>query len=84
MIINYLDTKLTLIRFRLMGHKPTIIRNNKWVSRGYSVGKSAKGNFIEVNNGMQVQYFTKANPFHNVYRIVSKNGNDFITHRVQS
>lgn len=66
--------------------KPTIDRTNDWSFNKfgkYYVGPSAKGNFLQVNDGFRVQYFDwdKANPvFHNLYRIVSKNGNDFVIH----
>lgn len=94
MIIKVKATNLKIAIHNILNKenkiKPSIDRINdrEYNKMGkYYVGPSAKGNFLQVNDGFRVQYFdwNKANPvFHNVYRIVSKNGNDFITHRVQS
>jgi hypothetical protein len=65
--------------------KPTIVRTNKhsFNRRGkYFVGMSADSKFLQVNDGKQIEYYS--NSFHNVYRIVSRDGNDFITHEVSA
>ena len=68
--------------FEDKGINPSIDRTNTtprgW--RGYSVGPSKKGNFTEVNYGYRVCYY--GNPFNNVYRIVARDGQEYITHKV--
>ena len=82
----FIKVKATNLLNAIAGRKPTIDRTyerdfNKLGK--YYIGASAKGNFLQVNDGYRVQYFDwdKTNPvFHNLYRIVSKNGNDFVIH----
>lgn len=82
----FIKVKATNLLNAIVGRKPTIDRTNErdFNKLGkYYVGASAKGNFLQVNDGYRVQYFDwdKTNPvFHNLYRIVSKNGNDFVIH----
>ena len=82
----FIKVKATNLLNTIAGRKPTIDRTNErdFNKLGkYYVGASAKGNFLQVNDGYRVQYFDwdKTNPvFHNLYRIVSKNGNDFVIH----
>ena len=61
------------------GRKPSIDRLNltKYNRKGkYYVGSSENGRFLQVNDGYRIRYY--GNPFWNLYRIVSKNGNDFV------
>ena len=47
----------------------------------YYVGASANGKFLQVNDGKHVRYY--GNPFWNLYRVVSKNGSDFVIHQAK-
>lgn len=50
----------------------------------YYVGSSAKGKFLQVNDGKHIRYYDNPFPvFHNLYRIVSKNGSDFVIHEAR-
>ena len=64
--------------------KPSIDRINdyKFNRMGkYYVGASASGKFLQVNDGKHVRYY--GNPFHNLYRVVSKNGTDYVIHQAK-
>ena len=64
--------------------KPSIDRINdyKFNRMGkYYVGASASGMFLQVNDGKHVRYY--GNPFHNLYRVVSKNGTDYVIHQAK-
>ena len=64
--------------------KPSIDRINdyKFNDMGkYYVGPSAGGQFLQVNDGLHIRYY--GNPFWNLYRIVSKQGTDFVTHQAK-
>ena len=77
----FIKVKATNLLNAIAGRKPTIDRTNErdFNKLGkYYVGASAKGNFLQVNDGFRVRYY--GNPFWNLYRIVSKNGNDFVIH----
>ena len=68
----------------LAGRKPTIDRQNfaTYNRMGkYYVGPSANGKFLQVNDGLHIRYY--GNPFWNLYRIVSKNGNDYVIHEAK-
>ena len=93
MIIKVKATNLKIAIHNILNKenkiKPSIDRINdrEYNKMGkYYVGPSAKGNFLQVNDGLRVLYFDwdKDNPvFHNLYRIVSKNGNDFVVHEAR-
>lgn len=82
--MSYIKVKaVNLIHF-VTRTKPSIDRINvRTFNRmgKYYVGKSANGKFVQVNDGKHIRYY--GNPFHNLYRIVSKNGNDFTIHEVK-
>ena len=64
--------------------KPSIDRTNDvhFNKMGkYYVGPSEKGKFLQVNDGYRVKYY--GNPFHNLYRIVSKQGTDYVIHEAK-
>jgi len=64
--------------------KPSIDRINKrdFNHMGtYYVGASANGKFLQINDGKHIRYY--GNPFWNLYRVVSKNGNDFVIHQAK-
>lgn len=79
----FLQVKMTNFLNAVAGRKPSIDRTNyaKFNRKGrYYVGLSESGKFLQVNDGLHIRYY--GNPFHNLYRIVSKNGNDFVVHQV--
>jgi|TARA_R100000315_G_C5195958_1_gene114719 hypothetical protein len=83
----FMKVKLTNTLNAIAGRKPTIDRINErdFNKKGkYYVGPSAKGNFLQVNDGLHIRYYDNPFPvFHNLYRIVSKNGNDFVVHEAR-
>jgi len=79
----FLQVKMTNFLNAVAGRKPSIDRINErdYNKFGkYYVGLSAKGKFLQVNDGLHIRYYGK--PFYNLHRIVSKNGNDFVVHQV--
>tara|TARA_R110001592_G_scaffold127857_1_gene339851 strand:- start:4 stop:252 length:249 start_codon:yes stop_codon:yes gene_type:complete len=82
--MSYITVKATNILNTLTGTKPSIDRINKrsFNRMGkYYVGLSASGKFLQVNDGKHVRYY--GNPFWNLYRVVSKNGSDFVIHQAK-
>lgn len=80
----YVKVKAIEAYFKLAGIKPSIERRNKrdYNALGkYYAGDSRNGQFYQVNDGKYIRYY--GNPFHNLYRIVSKNGSDFVIHQVR-
>ena len=80
----FIKVKATNIINAIAGRKPTIDRKNALYYNNmgkYYVGPSASGKFLQVNDGYHVRYYR--NPFHNLYRIVSKSGNDFVIHQAK-
>jgi len=80
----FMKVKLTNTLNAIAGRKPTIDRTNErdYNKKGkYYVGPSSKGNFLQVNDGLHIRYYD--NPFWNLYRIVSKNGSDFVVHEAR-
>ena len=80
----YFTVKMTNFLNRVSGSKPTIARMNvRTYNRmgKYYVGASANGKFMQVNDGKHIRYY--GNPFWNLYRVVSKNGNDFVIHKAR-
>jgi hypothetical protein len=80
----YFTVKMTNFLNRVSGSKPTIDRMNvRTYNRmgKYYVGASASGKFMQVNDGKHIRYY--GNPFWNLYRVVSKNGNDFVIHEAR-
>ena len=64
--------------------KPSIDRINDYKFNRmvkYYVGASASGKFLQVNDGKHIRYY--GNPFHNLYRVVSKNGTDYVIHQAK-
>lgn len=82
-MLNNLRVNLARLSFRVAGVKPTIVRTNKKKDRGYSVRSSKGGLFTEVNRGLKVEYYATHSPFWNLYRIVSRDGNDFVIHEAK-
>ena len=79
----FLQVKMTNFLNAVAGRKPSIDRTNyaKFNRKGrYYVGLSESGKFLQVNDGLHIRYY--GTPVHNLYRIVSKNGNDFVVHQV--
>ena len=83
----FMKVKLTNTLNAIAGRKPTIDRQNlaTYNKKGkYYVGPSASGKFLQVNDGLHIRYYDNPFPvFHNLYRIVSKNGNDFVVHEAR-
>lgn len=89
--MSYIKVKATNIAIKVRNlvssdkpMKPSIDRTNKrdFNHMGkYYVGASANGKFLQVNDGKHVRYY--GNPFHNLYRIVSKQGTDYVIHQVK-
>lgn len=80
----YFTVKMTNFLNRVSGSKPTIDRVNvRTYNRmgKYYVGASASGKFMQVNDGKHIRYY--GNPFWNLYRVVSKNGNDYVIHEAR-
>jgi len=80
--MSYIKVKAINLMHKVSGTKPTIDRMNvKQYNRmgKYYVGESANGKFLQVNDGKHIRYY--GNPFWNLYRVVSKNGNDFVIHK---
>ena len=80
----FMKVKLTNTLNAIAGRKPAIDRINErdFNKKGkYYVGPSSKGNFLQVNDGLHIRYY--GNPFWNLYRIVSKNGSDFVVHEAR-
>lgn len=80
----FVKVKAINILNALTGTKPTIDRKNvrSFNRMGkYYVGASASGKFLQVNDGKHIRYY--GNPFWNLYRVVSKNGNDFVIHQAK-
>ncbi len=80
----FMKVKLTNTLNAIAGLKPTIDRINErdFNKKGkYYVGPSASGKFLQVNDGLHIRYY--GNPFWNLYRIVSKNGSDFVVHEAR-
>ena len=77
----FIKVKATNLLNAIAGRKPSIDRTNGYLfnRKGqYYVGPSESSKFLQVNDGFRVRYY--GNPFWNLYRIVSKNGNDFVIH----
>ena len=82
--MSYIKVKVTNILNAIAGAKPTIDRQNyaTYNRMGkYYVGPSTNGKFLQVNDGLHIRYY--GNPFWNLYRVVSKNGNDFVIHQAK-
>lgn len=82
--MSYIKVKAINIVNAVAGRKPSIDRQNRVAYNHmgkYYVGPSAQGKFLQVNDGKHIRYY--GNPFHNLYRIVSKNGNDFVIHQAK-
>ena len=82
--MSYIKVKAVNILNAVTGKKPSIDRVNdkKYNDMGkYYVGASASGKFLQVNDGKHIRYY--GNPFWNLYRVVSKNGNDFVIHQAK-
>jgi len=82
--MSYIKVKATNIVHALSGAKPSIDRTNvrDFNHMGkYYVGPSENGQFLQVNDGKHIRYYGM--PFYNLYRIVSKNGNDFVIHEAK-
>ena len=80
--MSYIKVKAINLIHKVSGAKPTIDRMNakRYNHMGkYYVGESANGKFLQVNDGKHIRYY--GNPFWNLYRVVSKNGNDFVIHK---
>lgn len=82
--MSYIKVKAVNILNVVTGAKPSIDRINKrdFNHLGkYYVGASANGKFLQVNDGKHIRYY--GNPFHNLYRIVSKQGTDYVIHQAK-
>ena len=82
--MSYITVKITNVIHTITRTKPSIDRINvmKYNRLGkYYVGMSESGKFLQVNDGFRIRYY--GNPFHNLYRIVSKNGSDFVIHEAK-
>lgn len=82
--MSYIKVKAANLVHFISGVKPTIDRQNLTTYNRmgkYYVGLSASGQFLQVNDGKHVRYY--GNPFWNLYRVVSKNGNDFVIHQAK-
>ncbi len=80
MLLQYINVKLTLAKFRYYGWKPSIDRVTN-MYQGFQVTDTDK--HVKVQDGHRVRYFPVGEVFHNVYRIVSRAGTpDHITHKV--
>ena len=82
--MSYIKVKATNILNSIRGAKPSINRINstRFNRMGrYYVGKSANGNFLQVNDGRHIRYYGM--PFWNLYRIVSKEGTDYVIHEAK-
>jgi|TARA_S200002703_G_scaffold159248_1_gene172046 hypothetical protein len=87
--MSYIKVKAINLVHAVSGVKPTIVRMNKrsYNRMGkYYVGPTQNKNgtpskFLQVNDGKHVRYY--GNPFWNLYRIVSKSGNDFVIHEAK-
>jgi len=80
----FVKVKAINILNAVTGAKPTIDRKNvrSFNRMGkYYVGQSASGKFLQVNDGKHIRYY--GNPFWNLYRVVSKNGNDYVIHEAK-
>ncbi len=80
----FVKVKAINILNAVTGAKPTIDRKNvrSFNHMGkYYVGQSASGKFLQVNDGKHIRYY--GNPFWNLYRVVSKNGNDYVIHEAK-
>ena len=81
--MSYIKVKAINLMHKVSGTKPSIDRRNTrfYNHMGkYYVGSSLGGKFLQVNDGKHIRYY--GNPFWNLYRVVSKNGNDFVIHKV--
>lgn len=82
--MSYIEVKAVNLIHKLQNKKPSIERINvrDYNRKGkYYVGQSENGKFLQVNDGFRVRYY--GNPFYNLYRIVSKNGSDFVIHEAK-
>jgi hypothetical protein len=82
--MSYIKVKAVNILNVLTGAKPSIDRINKRKFNHlgkYYVGASVDGKFLQVNDGKHIRYY--GNPFHNLYRIVSKQGTDYVIHQAK-
>ena len=82
--MSYIKVKAVNILNAVTGTKPSIDRVNEYTYNHmgkYYVGASASGKFLQVNDGKHIRYY--GNPFWNLYRVVSKNGNDFVIHQAK-
>jgi hypothetical protein len=82
--MSYIKVKATNILNAVTGTKPTIDRTNEYTFNRmgqYYVGPSASGRFLQVNDGRHIRYY--GNPFWNLYRIVSRDGSDFLIHQAK-
>ena len=82
--MSYIKVKAVNILNAVTGTKPSIDRINdyKFNHMGkYYVGPSAGGQFLQVNDGLHIRYY--GNPFWNLYRVVSKQGTDFVIHQAK-
>jgi hypothetical protein len=83
-IMSYNKVKATNILNAVTGTKPAIDRTNEYTFNHmgkYYVGPSANGRFLQVNDGRHIRYY--GNPFWNLYRIVSRDGSDFVIHQAK-
>tara|TARA_R110000796_G_scaffold8544_1_gene27948 strand:+ start:77 stop:325 length:249 start_codon:yes stop_codon:yes gene_type:complete len=82
--MSYITVKAVNILNAVTGAKPSIDRINKRTFNHmgkYYVGESKSGKFLQVNDGKHIRYY--GNPFHNLYRIVSKKGTDYVIHQAK-
>ena len=82
--MSYIKVKAINILHAISGVKPTIDRTNEFRHNRmgrYYVGSSRNGKFLQVNDGKHIRYY--GNPFWNLYRVVSKNGTDFVIHQAK-
>lgn len=88
-VAMFIKVKAINIINAIAGRKPTIDRMNKYSYNRlgkYYVGptqnkKGTPSQFLQVNDGYHVRYYQ--NPFWNLYRIVSKNGDDYVVHKAR-
>ena len=82
--MSYIKVKAVNILNAVTGTKPSIDRVNEYTYNHmgkYYVGPSANGRFLQVNDGLHIRYY--GNPFWNLYRVVSKQGTDFVIHQAK-
>lgn len=87
--MSYIKVKAINILNALTGAKPTIDRQNlrsfnrmgKYYAGPTQNKNGTPSRFYQVNDGKHIRYYGM--PFWNLYRVVSKNGNDFVIHRAK-